>query len=208
MSLPPSQVCSACGEEKPASEFYVKSYPHGRRLSGRCKPCKRAQNRAWAVSHPDEVKEIQRAWLARNQRAKSERLRQYYLANRDEVIARTKTWREAHPGRQRELARAHARTPAAKAKSRAWARAHPEAERRRWQSYNARKRNAFVEPVDPLVVLTAGGEMCALCEVPLTLTTVQVDHIVPLAMGGEHSYANTQPACASCNARKGGRAVI
>jgi 5-methylcytosine-specific restriction endonuclease McrA len=32
-----------------------------------------------------------------------------------------------------------------------------------------------------------------------------VDHVVPLARGGEHSYANTQPACPPCNMSKGAR---
>jgi 5-methylcytosine-specific restriction endonuclease McrA len=34
---------------------------------------------------------------------------------------------------------------------------------------------------------------------------MHLDHIVPLARGGEHSYANTQPAHPTCNRRKGAK---
>jgi 5-methylcytosine-specific restriction endonuclease McrA len=30
-----------------------------------------------------------------------------------------------------------------------------------------------------------------------------IDHIVPLALGGEHKYANVQTACMECNSKKG-----
>lgn len=30
-----------------------------------------------------------------------------------------------------------------------------------------------------------------------------IDHIVPIALGGEHSYANVQTACMECNSKKG-----
>ena len=33
--------------------------------------------------------------------------------------------------------------------------------------------------------------------------TSKLDHVVPLAKGGEHSYANVKTACADCNLRKG-----
>ncbi|WP_130291612.1 HNH endonuclease [Pseudonocardia sediminis] len=35
-----------------------------------------------------------------------------------------------------------------------------------------------------------------------------VDHIIPLARGGEHTYANTQPAHLRCNLSKGVRTSV
>jgi 5-methylcytosine-specific restriction endonuclease McrA len=35
-----------------------------------------------------------------------------------------------------------------------------------------------------------------------------VDHVIPLALGGEHSYANTQLAHMRCNMSKGSRATV
>ena len=41
--------------------------------------------------------------------------------------------------------------------------------------------------------------MCALCQLPVRLDRMTVDHIVPLSKGGRHEYANTQPAHGLCN---------
>lgn len=75
----------------------------------------------------------------------------------------------------------------------------------------ARKRNARVEKVNPTVVFDRDGWRCQICQkrTPRRLrgTTAdlapELDHIVPLTRGGEHSYKNTQCACRKCNARKG-----
>lgn len=77
----------------------------------------------------------------------------------------------------------------------------------------ARKRKAQrVETVDALVVYRRDKWVCQLCgekldreaKVPDSLAPT-VDHIVPLARGGDHTYANTQAAHFICNAKKGDR---
>jgi 5-methylcytosine-specific restriction endonuclease McrA len=69
----------------------------------------------------------------------------------------------------------------------------------------ARVRGAFVEYVDALVVLELHDGVCGLCGGDVDAMRFHVDHVVPLARGGEHSYANTQPACPPCNMSKGAR---
>lgn len=74
----------------------------------------------------------------------------------------------------------------------------------------ARQRGARVEPVDPIKVLARDGWRCQLCGVrtPKRLRgsfearAPELDHIVPIAAGGEHSYRNTQCACRQCNLTK------
>jgi 5-methylcytosine-specific restriction endonuclease McrA len=67
----------------------------------------------------------------------------------------------------------------------------------------ARKQEAFVEEVLPLVVLERHDGVCGICGGDVDPFDFHVDHIMPLARGGEHSYANTQPAHPSCNIAKG-----
>lgn len=43
---------------------------------------------------------------------------------------------------------------------------------------------------------------------PYDRTAATVDHVVPLHLGGEHSKANAQTLCLSCNARKADRLDI
>lgn len=74
-------------------------------------------------------------------------------------------------------------------------------------------RGVRVEPVNPLTVLSRDGWRCQLCGIatPRKLrgtfepNAPEVDHIVPIAQGGEHSYRNTQCACRKCNITKGAK---
>lgn len=74
----------------------------------------------------------------------------------------------------------------------------------------ARKRAATVESVNPTRVFMRDGWLCHLCGGKTDRTrrgtyhpkAPELDHIVPLAKGGAHSYANTACAHRSCNAAK------
>lgn len=73
-----------------------------------------------------------------------------------------------------------------------------------------RTRGVTVEAVNPIHVLIRDGWRCQLCGVstPKRLRgsyeerAPEVDHILPLSQGGEHSYRNTQCACRRCNLAK------
>lgn len=74
----------------------------------------------------------------------------------------------------------------------------------------ARLRLVTVETVDPNTVFERDGWRCQFCKVktPRKLrgtyepNAPELDHIIPLSCGGEHSYRNTQCLCRSCNADK------
>lgn len=77
----------------------------------------------------------------------------------------------------------------------------------------ARERASFVEPVDPYQVFDRDGWRCQLCgkHTPRSKRGTaasdapELDHIIPLALRGEHSYRNTQCACRACNIAKGAK---
>lgn len=55
---------------------------------------------------------------------------------------------------------------------------------------------------------------CGICDEPVDQDikwpdprSVSLDHIVPLALGGAHSRANTQCSHLTCNVRKGAQAA-
>lgn len=69
---------------------------------------------------------------------------------------------------------------------------------------------AIVEAVDPDVVFERDEWQCYLCDEPIDRALTgrdrmgpTIDHLIPLAEGGEHSYANVAAAHRSCNSRKG-----
>jgi hypothetical protein len=89
----------------------------------------------------------------------------------------------------------------------------PESKYRKWSSSRARhqayaaarralKKAQFVEHVDPQVVYERDKGICGICQGPVDPQNFHVDHVCPLAKGGEHSYANTQVAHPACNCAK------
>lgn len=72
-----------------------------------------------------------------------------------------------------------------------------------------RKRGAFVEAVERRKVYERDGWVCQLCRLPVPRDkraphpkAATLDHIIPLAGGGTHAYANVQLAHFLCNSRK------
>lgn len=77
------------------------------------------------------------------------------------------------------------------------------------QNRRARMKNVFVEKVDYMKVFNRDKWICQICFHPVSkirdrnlVDIASLDHIIPLAKGGEHSYANTQLAHLSCNLSK------
>ena len=72
-----------------------------------------------------------------------------------------------------------------------------------------------VESVDPYVVFTRDRWRCQLCRVKTPRSkrgsydddAPELDHIIPLARGGQHSYLNTQCSCRKCNCLKSDHAL-
>ena len=75
----------------------------------------------------------------------------------------------------------------------------------------AQKTGVYYEPVNALKVFMRDGWRCQLCGKKLKKEhrgtyrddAPELDHIIPWAQGGEHSYRNTQCACRKCNSDKG-----
>lgn len=131
---------------------------------------------------------------------------------------RTAQWRELHPDHSIEYYKTHVeqyRSNGAKYHAE-----HPDATRERAARRRARQQNAPVlERVNRLTVAERDGWVCRICFDPIdplathrdpttgrvNMEYLHIDHIVPLAKGGEHSYANSQATHARCNLRKSTR---
>jgi hypothetical protein len=78
------------------------------------------------------------------------------------------------------------------------------------KAYRYKVKAAKVGSVNPSIVFANAGWSCQQCgcETPINHrgthlpTAPELDHIIPIAKGGEHSYSNTQCLCRSCNAAK------
>jgi len=88
---------------------------------------------------------------------------------------------------------------------RVWQKRHPERKNEHEHRRRARRRgNACVifSVSDWREKLKLYNGSCAYC---ITSKANEMDHVVPLALGGAHSLANVRPACSSCNRIKGAR---
>jgi 5-methylcytosine-specific restriction protein A len=48
---------------------------------------------------------------------------------------------------------------------------------------------------------------CQLCGVNSIVSTIEIDHIIPIALGGTNRFENLQLLCRRCNRSKGSRIV-
>lgn len=131
-----------------------------------------------------------------NAEAERARALAYYHDNRERQLETARAWKVANPERVRELRRN-------------WYREHPEVlsaeNARRRQRRRSREYDAYVEHVEPLIVLERDDGVCGICGGDVDPFDFHVDHIVPLACGGLHHYENVQAAHPRCNQVKGAR---
>ena len=104
----------------------------------------------------------------------------------------------------------------------AWHKANPErhaASAREWQAKNkerykatrqegnrrrrARLKKVRVEKIDPWAIYKRDGGKCHICGKHVRRDVMSLDHLIPIADGGEHSVVNVRLAHVSCNVRRG-----
>ena len=72
-----------------------------------------------------------------------------------------------------------------------------------WQSLQrARRRGAVSTLTLAEFQELRTGRTCHWCGMDLHISFMNIDHIVPLSEGGEHSRSNLVTACANCNMRR------
>lgn len=226
-----SKACSKCGQVKQLSCFSrhngSKSSKSGYRAS--CKSCDVEYNRRYRQANRDAVNRRKREWAAANPQKKAAMDATYRQKNKDKIRANFLIWAEKNKERLKEKNREYrlANADAKKEKDRLYAKAHPEvnaaASRRyrknnpekvkeiqkKYQSKNPEirvniraKRRARINSGKYLVtnreIKLLRKMQCLYCGLP----GGQIDHVIPIARGGEHRIGNLAPACRSCNAQK------
>ena len=123
--------------------------------------------------------------------------------NREQVNAAVRLYRSSLP----EEAKARARETVSE-----WKRRNRDSVRRSNDRRRALKAGVPVGEVDEAAIWERSGGCCAICGYELSRDTewpderfASLDHIVPLARGGQHATDNLQYTCLVCNLRKGVR---
>lgn len=75
----------------------------------------------------------------------------------------------------------------------------------RMRQRRATLREVPTERIVASEVFARDAGVCGICSQPVDPARYEIDHVVPLARGGEHTYANVQVAHPTCNRHKGAR---
>ena len=203
----PTKYCPKCQLEKSISEFTKNKS----KKDGLCSYCKQCQ------------KLISKRYNSANVEKNRARCKAYYNANYETIAARTKAYKKAHP----EKVAAQRRSYYDIEKATKYKKANAEIIKKKKQAYNqtkigkgvalktvhkrrALKMNNLVEDFNPVEVFERDGYICQLCGIKTRPDyknqfhpkKPNLDHIIPLSRGGEHSRLNTQCLCRHCNMLK------
>ena len=172
-----AKQCRKCGVPKDLSEF--------------------AKNKGTADGHVNICKQCHKAYVAL-----------HYQQNKQQYVGKAKRWKATHLERSRQIGRDHTHRYNEQNRTQVNARKavckrnnlpyYTELENRR----RARKRNAFVAPVDRRSIYDRDRGTCHICKLPVPFDKMELDHVIPLAKGGEHSPRNVAVAHARCNRKK------
>lgn len=176
-----TKICSQCKKNKPWSNFTMRRNPSGTLVpKNPCKIC-----RAEKAQKDPKRAENQKRFYERN----PDYQRKWKEANREHLRKQAKERRESNLIRERKRANQ-------------WQREHPWVSVRNAANRRARKRNQFIESINPLVVFDRDKGICGICKKPVSKDDFHVDHVIPISKGGLHCYANVQSAHPFCNMSK------
>ena len=125
--------------------------------------------------------------------------RAYYEAHKEREVARRRAYRKAL--KENRYARRPANLEAARQREKAWHATHPEAVKASAARYRSRTHGGdggTLTANDILAQLLLQSGRCHWCGECLD-AKYHIDHVTPLARGGENSPNNLVIACPSCN---------
>lgn len=173
------KTCSKCKQSKLVENFTTFSKSKDGYRPW-CKLCVKAYNESYQLQNKDAISKSKKIYKQKNQAYLKSYYADYYQRNKISLRARNKEWIKNNPERYAQL-------------NSIWG-----ATRR------ARLRQAkrfFITANDVARLL---NKPCTYCGSEAT----ELDHVIPLARGGNHGIGNLTPACRPCNASKSGRFVM
>lgn len=149
----------------------------------------------------DFCKSCYHAWLKINNpdhhQRRLERERNYYRENIERFIESRKKWRRENPEKRAASRKKHLK--------KWYATEHGKMKKREYRFRRRLNGRVSAKDLRRVVVenlIKFGVNACEKCKIP-TKESYDLDHIIPISKGGNHSYENLQLLCRKCNQEKG-----
>lgn len=177
---PSSRKCASCQKRRRLTAFDD--------LSEECRSCA-----ALSRLSPGEREAVVRREEMRHKAIEERRQRLAQMSPEERAAYRRarnneyqKAWHARHPGYGTALARR-------------WRAAYPE----KYAARKAREHGATeIELVKPLDIFERDGWICHICGEPVDPADASLDHVVPIARGGQHTAENLACSHRTCNFAK------
>lgn len=185
------------GYQGTGKEYWVVPEKYANMLEKR-----RASFAAWAKANPEKKWALDLAWRKANPEKNRARSAAWIKANPEKKKASNAAWAKANPERKRALSGAWTKANPEKKRASfaAWAKTNPENLRSKSARRRALKLTAV--PPDANKAFVAGFYAIANRVSKCLGIRHDVDHIVPLSLGGSHCHRNLQVIPATWNTRK------
>lgn len=209
--------CCECRQFLGADAFYKCSAKKDG-LAAKCKDCDREYQRYYRENNREYFRESSRKERAEKPELNQARTRRWREKNAERKAAINKAWREANKGREAQTGKAwyEANRGRTLELTRAWYQNNKErksATNKRWRENNPEKirLNASARRVDGSGMRSVArlwdmyreqSGRCFYCEAALD-GVFEVDHMTPVARGGNNEDSNLVLACFPCNRSKG-----
>ena len=196
-------VCVRCHLIKDLSEFYFRA--DSGKYRPECKICTLEREHSYQILNAELIKKRRHRHYLRNRELLLSKQLVYASQRRQQEAERARRWRAEHPDKMRQLnvsyyARNRCQVLAQKS---AYNKEHPEDVQARSRNRKARIRGASTGTVTAKQwseLKSYYEHRCAYCLKPTDALTM--DHMIPIARGGEHDISNVVPACRDCNFHK------
>jgi 5-methylcytosine-specific restriction endonuclease McrA len=195
-------ICVSCKKEKTVDNFQS-----GLKSCMLCQQSKknwatqnaarvRATGKAWKTANHEKCRNDIREWRVRNEEHLVTYRKKVYASTREDVLARGKEWRRANVHTDLE-------------RKKEWALANPERSSAITRASRASKKTGGKLTADDIMLVWAiFGNQCGYCGIATPLDNREIDHIVPIRVGGRSVVCNIANACRKCNRMKNGRELF
>jgi 5-methylcytosine-specific restriction endonuclease McrA len=166
--------------ERHREELRAKNREYARKRYEEDREHEAERRRLWRAANPEKAAAIRAAFKERHPGYQTQKMREWRARHPERNAENAKRWRKENPEKYLELGRVHST-------------------RRRVRIANA----PLVEDVDRFAIYERDMGRCHICKKKASRDSFDLDHLVPLSRGGEHSAANMAVAHQSCNRRRG-----